>query len=129
LRIQREAFDMVVDEARGDRAFTHHQAERVERHLARRLAGQRALRLPPDQRQALRRVGRRPRIVAERLAVREIVARAAPGVEQPGALACPAVEQPAGEAERLGSRIDDRFRPRDQLQPPRKVAPCRISLR
>jgi hypothetical protein len=60
---------MVVDERAGDRAFTHHQAERVERHLARRSPASARVRLPPDQRQALRRVGRRPRIVAKRLAV------------------------------------------------------------
>ena len=99
---------MIVDEAARDRAFGDDQSERVERAIcrssspAKRAVGER--RIVGD---ALLRIGGRHRAMAEHLAVGEIVAGAAPGIEQPGALAGLLVEQPACEAERLRAARDD----------------------
>src|SRR5690606_30871758 len=88
--------------------------QRVERRVVAALARQRALGLLRDVGEAPLGIGDRFGVVAERLAVGEIVARAAPGVEQPGPFARDRIEQAANEAERLGALLDRRLRIGDE---------------
>ena len=87
LGVEREAGEMVVDEAARDRAFGSDDAQARRTARRRSLAGQRAVGRVADEAIRARGIGRRDRVVAERLAVAEVVAGAAPAIEQPGPLA------------------------------------------
>ena len=103
LRIEREPGDQIAREGGGHGRFGGDDAKRVERRIADDLAGKRLLGLVGDLRQARLRIDDGCGGMAMILPVGEIVAAAAPGVEQPGAFARLAIEQPAGGGEALRS--------------------------
>src|SRR5690606_7451519 len=109
-----EPRDVVMDESRRQPALGGNYPQCVERRIVAALARQRALGLLRDVGEAPFRVGDGFGVVAERLAVGEIVAGAAPGVEQPGPFTGDGIEQAAGEAERLGALLDRRLRMGDE---------------
>ncbi len=116
--VEREAVDHVAGHFLGQPGFERHLAERVERHVRRRLAVERAAgehtdRLDPALRGGFVELER----AAVILAVGNIVAAAAPRVEQPGLLARGFVEQPAGEREALAAASDRLPRQRHQFLP------------
>ena len=105
LGVEREAGEMVVDEAARDRRIrARPRASASNGAIADRLAGQRALRSCRAAK-ATRAAGSAGAtgIVAERLAVGDDRRRRGTSIEQPGALAGLLVEQVAGEAEATSS--------------------------
>ena len=108
LGVEREAGEMIVDvSGAGSGIRRADVASASKGSSADRLAGERVW-LGAGARRAATIAVRPIRLEAERLAVADVVAMAAPGIEQPGALARPAVEQAAGDAEGFASprRID-----------------------
>lgn len=104
--VQGEAFDQVMGVALRNRAFPHDQAEAVEGRIARRLAPKRRAGERAHAGKACRAVGDAAHRAAMILSVRNIVAFAAPGIEQPGPFPGSTVEQPRGEGEGFGASGD-----------------------
>jgi len=104
--VEGEAFDQVMGVALRNRAFPHDQAEAVEGRIARRFAPKRRAGERAHAGKACRAVRDAAHRAAMILSVRNIVAFAAPGIEQPGPFPGCAVEQPGGECEGFGASGD-----------------------
>ena len=101
----------------GNRDFGGDRRQRIERHQPGRLPGERFVGVGTKEGEPLGGLVGGLRVMAERLAIGDIVAGAAPGVEQPAALARLEVEDLAGEAEALAARRDRPLRILDQPLP------------
>ena len=104
--IKREALDQVMGVAVRNTAFPHDQAKAVKSRIAGGFAPQRPVGHHPHIRKACLRVGHDAHCPAMVLAVGDIVASAAPSVEQPGAFAGLPVEQLGCHGEAFGAARD-----------------------
>ena len=97
---------MIARQVGGNMRLGRDRGERVERDEAGRLARQRGVGMGAEEGDPLLGIRRGSRVMAEGLAVGDVVAGAAPGIEQPTALAGLEAEDLAGEAEAFRSRGD-----------------------
>ena len=123
-RVAGEPGKVVDRKTGGDRAFGDDQRKGVERGEAGRLSGERGSGLGAQEGDAPGGIIRSDSVVAEGLAVGDIVARAAPGIEQPTAFAGGQVEDLAGETETLAAA---RNRPPGLFNQPRAIAHASIA--
>ena len=108
-RVEGEAGNDVVRHVRGQSAFVRHHAEAVKGRIGSRLFGESAAGEDSDRLHAVFRTFQIA-LIAQRAAlvliVRDIVAPAAPGIEQPCPLARPLVEQLGRGGEALRAFLD-----------------------
>ena len=104
--VQREPRDQIVHPRLRQSHFGRHHAQRIERRIAGRLARQRARREIADPVQPGMRIVHHADRRSEILPVGQIVAFAAPRIEQPRPLARPRIEQRRCRRERFGSAGD-----------------------
>ena len=104
--IERETGDHVIGHGRGDAAFARDQAKGIKRWVARRRASQGLGGQLPDRRQARLGPGLFAQGSAMVLVIGQVIAAAAPGIEQPDPLAGRAIEQAAGHGKAFRSAHD-----------------------
>ena len=92
-RIERKALQQIMGITVRNPAFTHDDAKAVKGRVAGRLAAQRRIGQHPQGRQPRLPIGHAPHRPAMILPVGDVVAFAAPGIEQPGPLARHPIEQ------------------------------------
>ena len=120
--VERETGNYVLGHVRGQPAFLGQQAQPVERRIGGRLALERAAGQHANRLQAVLRMlellGVDMLVFGQRMSgvlrIGDVVAAAAPGVEQPAPLARAPVEQAAGGGEGVRSLADRRLRACDQ---------------
>ena len=110
LHVHGEAVEQRQRLGLGDRRRLRHLPQRLERRRQGRVAPERQTGEAAKLRQPFTRaLGLHPHAVAENLAVHDVVAVPAPGVQPPGRAALAPAHQALGEREALGARPDDRL--------------------